>query len=812
MKFPEFFKNSTGYEPYPFQELLAESATFPSVIDIPTGIGKTASVILAWLWRRRFHESENVRRSTPRRLVYCLPMRALVEQTRDNALLWLEKEGLLGGKINIVKTGGTDKVDYYQASWAEKDKIVVTTLMGGEEDYNWDIYPERDAIIIGTQDMLLSRALNRGYGMNRYKWPAHFGLLNNDCLWIMDEIQLMGSGLTTSVQLEAFRKHYGTAKSTQTTWMSATINQNWLNSIDFGDELGDRTIFKLTADDYKRYGIRKVLSSNKTLKRVKMDPYDYKVLADEVLKEHSPGTRTLVILNTVDRAVKFYRELQKKKPAAEIILIHSHFRSQERSSILKRFLEKPGNNGTIAVSTQVLEAGVDISAKTLFTELAPWSSMVQRFGRCNRYGEFDDGKIFWIDLLGLGDDNLTPPYVRETISEGRDFLISKEGNNLGEEIFPLINASMNDVDVIRPKDILELFNTDTDLTGQDIDISRFIRNDRSSNVQVFWRDFADKDSLQDEPFPRSDELCSAPVRDLRKLIKQRMAAWTWDFLDGTWAELTDTAGVFPGRIIMLKASEGHYSSVEGWEPSTKVKVLPVFRNSKILIEGYGSNVSSINEWKTIAEHTDEVVSVAKEMTAIIYPAGGFSREIILGARWHDAGKGHGSFQAMIRKPAILNDLMAKAPPDCWNSGRLPDHPSQNEIRRKHFRHELVSGLLALENGESDLIAYLAASHHGKVRVSIRAMPDEYIPMEEGRRYACGVWDGDIVPSVNLGSGLVVKSSKLDLSIMELGTGNKGYSWLSRILNLINDPELGIFRLGFLEAIVRAADRRASGGT
>jgi hypothetical protein len=54
--------------------------------------------------------------------------------------------------------------------------------------------------------MLLSRALNRGYGMSRYRWPMHFGLLNNDCLWVFDEIQLMGSGLATPAQLEAFRK------------------------------------------------------------------------------------------------------------------------------------------------------------------------------------------------------------------------------------------------------------------------------------------------------------------------------------------------------------------------------------------------------------------------------------------------------------------------------------------------------------------------------------------------------------------------------------------------------------------------------
>jgi CRISPR-associated endonuclease/helicase Cas3 len=73
--------------------------------------------------------------------------------------------------------------------------------MGGEDASDWDTNPEHDAVIIGRQDMLLSRAMNRGFGMSRYRWPVHFGLLNNDCLWVLDETQLMGVGLTTSAQL-----------------------------------------------------------------------------------------------------------------------------------------------------------------------------------------------------------------------------------------------------------------------------------------------------------------------------------------------------------------------------------------------------------------------------------------------------------------------------------------------------------------------------------------------------------------------------------------------------------------------------------
>jgi len=56
--------------------------------------------------------------------------------------------------------------------------------MGGEQTEDWDLQPESDAILVGTQDMLLSRLLNRGYGMSRYRWPMQFGLLGNDCLWV----------------------------------------------------------------------------------------------------------------------------------------------------------------------------------------------------------------------------------------------------------------------------------------------------------------------------------------------------------------------------------------------------------------------------------------------------------------------------------------------------------------------------------------------------------------------------------------------------------------------------------------------------
>ena len=88
MDFDAFFRTATGHPPYDWQRRLAEDPDCRSrLIDIPTGLGKTAGVVLAWLWNR-LQSDENS--PWPRRLIYCLPMRTLVEQTEGEVRKWIE--------------------------------------------------------------------------------------------------------------------------------------------------------------------------------------------------------------------------------------------------------------------------------------------------------------------------------------------------------------------------------------------------------------------------------------------------------------------------------------------------------------------------------------------------------------------------------------------------------------------------------------------------------------------------------------------------------------------------------------------------
>ena len=71
----DWYLAALGVPPYPYQQRLADSP-WPDVLEIPTGLGKTAAIVMAWLYKRRHLDAQ-----TPRRLVWCLPMRVLVEQT-----------------------------------------------------------------------------------------------------------------------------------------------------------------------------------------------------------------------------------------------------------------------------------------------------------------------------------------------------------------------------------------------------------------------------------------------------------------------------------------------------------------------------------------------------------------------------------------------------------------------------------------------------------------------------------------------------------------------------------------------------------
>src|SRR6266704_1365293 len=362
-EFDAFFARATGYRPHGYQARIARDG-LPAVVEAPTGTGKTG-IILAWLWRRLYAAPG----STPRRLVYALPQRSLVGQVAGEAAKWLANLGLA-------------------------DQVALHVVMGGagESQRQWQLDMHKPAIVVGTVDSLVSKALNRGYGIGRASYPIDFALVTNGAHWVIDEIQLCPESTTTLRQLAAFARTFPTAEPFGLTCMSATVPRSLLDTVD--NPAPDQQDV-LAIEPAERTGeLATRLGARRTVRRLPMEPGAYRAIAVEVAERHRLGTLTLVVLNTVDAARKVFEALPAR--AATRTLIHSRFRGNDRQALARKVTMPPGGAGHIVVATQVVAAVLDLNAALLVTEAAPWPCVVQRAGRCNRTGRVDGAQLCWV--------------------------------------------------------------------------------------------------------------------------------------------------------------------------------------------------------------------------------------------------------------------------------------------------------------------------------------------------------------------------------------------------------------------------------
>ena len=787
--FEEFFIQATkrhdkeGNKPYAYQAKLAEADTWPMILKIPTGCGKTEAAILSWIWQRVIKEKD-----IPRRLIYCLPMRTLVEQTTERVIGWL-KNLKMENEINIVMLMGDNvgriKLDEGNVIDADKD---------------WIEEPEKNTIIIGTQDMLLSRALNRGYGITPFRWPIEFGLVNNDCMWIIDEVQLMKNGLATTLQLEAFRQKNETIGASNTMWMSATIDSSNMTTVDFKAH-----------DDFNEsiLDIQKITNARKPLQKLKIKPVKdkYEEKDVEAILEMYRKKPMLIIVNNVQRAQNLFAQI-KSKVHHDVILVHSRFRSHERSEINNKISNIKKDDDVIIVSTQAIEAGVDISSHTLITEIAPITSMIQRFGRCNRKGEYVDAKVCWIEL---DFEKESPPYEKEELRLSSEW-IKKHQSVSSSEIKDVKNTSIYDT-VLRKSDLQGLFDTSPDISGRYLDVSRFVRDsDESSDVNVYWREL--KNSFPNKSMVKhcNAEVCSVSIARFKEFVKQTkgdIGIWHYDyrkedFFDNAW-DKCDLNEIRPGQTFLVDSHSGGYSSDLGWDEKSNepVKVIPYSKQN---------NKNNVNdkEWKDdykLDKHSERTRNKMKEMLNSINnidkTTGGILERAAL---FHDIGKGHKIFQDTInRQNPPLSNIWAKSPKYHYDKYKKEDIRHE----RKGFRHEVASALVYLENNQSsestDLIAFLIAAHHGKVRLSLRTWRND---KDKDDRYLLGftVEEPDTLPAMKIGNESIPET-KIDMSISGIGIRDGKESWISKTSKLVN--KYGPFKLAYMEAILRIVDTNAS---
>jgi CRISPR-associated endonuclease/helicase Cas3 len=713
--FTDFMKTAIGHAPYPYQARLAADG-LPETLTVPSGAGKTAGAVLSWLYRRLVAAPE----LTPRRLVYVLPAHSIAHEVHARIAEWL------------TRLGRADEVGLFLVAG------------GAAQEGGWRRAPERSAIVVGTHDLLVSRALMRGLADPRAMAPVSYALLHNDAQWVFDEAHLLGPALATSVSLQRMRDDLGTHAPTATMWMSS------VGTASLGPALPDTAGAGLTDED-RSGDLRRRLGAVRRVGRLDLPAERYlAALADSVLAAHVPGTRTIVVVNTLERA----RELWRLLPGAA--LVHRHFRNIDMPRIVF-----PDGTG-IVVATPSVEAGFDLTSRTLVTETAPWAALAQRAGRCNRGGEHAGGG----DLLWC-----VPPEGGHPETER--WLLAHEGEPVTVEDLSLVEVAGPEDPGPAENDLLDLFDTAPD------DVAHLRWVCAEGTAFVAWRAWEPDGPAEDEPHPGKDELCPVPLDDLAGMLDRGL--WAWDRFTGYRPATLDD--LRPGAILLMDARAGGYLAEEGWAPGSRTPVTPC---GGVRAERRYACV----HWVSLDQHLRETEEEARALMKLLPGLTGSQREAVASAaRYHDLGKCHDAFQEMLRGGGgdPPGGLLAKSRTP-FDTGRNP---------RDHFRHELVSALMLLEGGYDPLVTYLAAAHHGKVRVTVRPVGDE-------EPLLLGVRDGDRTPPVELSSGERFPTQTLRTEVF----GAAG-PWTARVRALRDRHDLGPFRLAFLETLVRVADWRAS---
>ena len=131
--------------------------------------------------------------------------------------------------------------------------------------------------------------------------------------------------------------------------------------------------------------------------------------------------KVLWVCNTVGDAIKVYRQAKEKVPEIAPILYHSRFRYKDRVNIQDRVIATFKEEGTpcLAVTTQVCEMSLDISAQLMVTALPPFPSLVQRLGRLNRRGEVEGGAKCLVYPFSCKDGE---PYRVSELNASREIL------------------------------------------------------------------------------------------------------------------------------------------------------------------------------------------------------------------------------------------------------------------------------------------------------------------------------------------------------------------------------------------------------
>lgn len=345
-------------------------------LTVPTGGGKTLSSLRYALHHAQKHQLD--------RIIYIIPYTSIIEQNAQAIRDILGDDWVLEHHANL---------DPEQQTWQNK-------LLS----QNWD-----KPIVLTTMVQFLNAWFTGGTGSVR-----HLHAMTRSVL-IFDEIQTLP---IKCVHLFCHVLNWLAAYG-KSTAILCTATQPVL------DKLPQSTLRGLRLPENAEI-MENVPQLFQDLKRVhvqfnkKLQGWSLAEAGDFLLSQFQTHDSCLFIVNTKKWAKDLYQYCQEKDiPQDALFHLSTHQCPAHRQAIFAQMKARlHAKLPVVCISTQLIEAGVDISMKCVIRALAGLDSIAQAAGRCNRHGELSDGQLGTVWVLNLQEPQALEKFLPE-MAEGQ---------------------------------------------------------------------------------------------------------------------------------------------------------------------------------------------------------------------------------------------------------------------------------------------------------------------------------------------------------------------------------------------------------
>ncbi|WP_243290912.1 CRISPR-associated helicase Cas3' [Bacillus sp. FJAT-47783] len=382
----------------------AEKPSGIFTLSIPTGGGKTLASLRYALKHVKFYNKK--------RIIYVVPYTTIIEQNAD------EVRKILKDDANILEHHSNVINDENDNDENQDGIINVEQKLKLAKD-NWD-----SPIIFTTMVQFLNVFYAKG--------SRNIRRLHNlsESVIIFDEVQKVPiSCVSLFNQALNFLKTYG-----HSSIVLCTATQPALDFVEHKLEIN--TDAEIVED------LEHVIEAFKRVEIIDMatnERFNNNKLTDFIQLKIEEVQSVLVILNTKTVVRNLYNQLKDKEDRIPIYHLSTTMCAAHRSKILDEVRQhlKEGNK-IICISTQLIEAGVDVSFDCVVRSLAGLDSIAQAAGRCNRHGEKDLQNVYVIDheeenLDHLKEINIGKRVARRILIDIRSDKASHGGQILSKQ-------------------------------------------------------------------------------------------------------------------------------------------------------------------------------------------------------------------------------------------------------------------------------------------------------------------------------------------------------------------------------------------